>query len=508
MSNVLANILKSQRKHFNVIAETWLNTGASAFTVWADGALLARWAGRTTFIGTPIIAPIYLGATQIGELRVFGTNLGDLQMRIETDAHLISHMAHLEQNLDGMTSRLIDTQDQLLALYDLTRATRNYLDITDLLQQLAKSAVRLVKTKGAFVLLDTPEKTPWTAHYPNPILPESDLRLYLQQLQASSHEEALYWDKVLNNMGEHSSLLMIPIEIRGSVIAALGLLDKTKGEFTSPDRKLALAIAEHAGAQIENVLLFQANLEQTRLETEMKLAQRVQLQLLPQNPPSVEGLELWAESQPASRVGGDFYDFIVKKNQPLTFAVGDISGKGMPAALLMAMTRTVLRTQSNTLPVPTPETLMRRSNEDLYDDFTEVSMFATVFIGQYSPRSRQLIYANAGHSPVIYCPAGQSAYLLEADGAPIGILPTSLSLDQHMNFKAGDVLVIATDGLNEARNSKDDMFGYDKLLRLIESLAHKSAAEIAEALYSAVARFSDGTMQDDDQTMIVMKGMP
>lgn len=508
MSQVLANLLTTQKKQLNAIAETWLDLGAAAFTVWAGGALLARWSSRATFVGNPILAPIYLAGELLGELRVFGAGLDHMQRRLETDALLISHMAHLERDLEGMTSRLIDTQDQLLALYDLTRATRNYLDIMDLLEQLAKSAVRLVKTKGAFVMLDTPEKTPWTAHFPNPILPESDLRLYLQQLQATPGEEALYWDKVLNNVGQHSSLLMIPIEVRGSVIAALGLLDKTKGQFTSPDRKLALAIAEHAGAQIENVLLFQANLEQTRLETEMDLAQRVQLQLLPQYPPGVEGIQLWAGSQPASRVGGDFYDFIVKSNQPLTFTVGDISGKGMPAALLMAMTRTVLRTQMNTSPVPTPEILMRRSNEDLYDDFTEVSMFATVFIGQYTPHTRQLTYANAGHSPVIYCPAGQTAQLLEADGAPIGILPTSLSLDQKMSFRPDDVMVIATDGLNEARNSRDEMFGYDRLMRLIESVAHKPANDIAKALYDAVDKFSNGTMQDDDQTMIVMKGMP
>jgi sigma-B regulation protein RsbU (phosphoserine phosphatase) len=239
----------------------------------------------------------------------------------------------------------------------------------------------------------------------------------------------------------------------------------------------------------------------------MQLAQSVQLNLLPQRPPGVMGLDLWAASHPASTVGGDFYDFILRPDQSLTFTVGDVSGKGMPAALLMAMTRTVIRNKAKSVPSPTPEVVMGLSNEELYHDFTEVSMFATVFVGQYEPDSRELLYANAGHSPVIYCPAGGAARLLRADGTAMGILPKSMSADQRLLLEPGDVLVVGTDGLSEAHNAHDEMFGYDRLLEVVESLAVRPAQAIADGLYQTVNNFSAGQPQDDDQTLVVLKGV-
>ena len=150
---------------------------------------------------------------------------------------------------------------------------------------------------------------------------------------------------------------------------------------------------------------------------------------------------------------------------------------------------------------------MGRSNEALYDDFTEVSMFATVFVGHYYSELRQLTYANAGHSPVIYVPAGGQATMLEADGTPMGILPVSLSANHRIGIQPGDLLVIATDGLNEARNAHDELFGHGRLMSLVTSLAHKPAQEIAETLYDEVEAYSAGHMQDDDQTMVVLRGV-
>ena len=166
--------------------------------------------------------------------------------------------------------------------------------------------------------------------------------------------------------------------------------------------------------------------------------------------------------------------------------MGDISGKGVPAALLMAMTRTVIRTKTNVESLPSSQVILSRTNEELYDDFTELSMFATVFVGQYDPVSRQLLYANAGHSPVIYCPAGGKARLLQADGTPVGVLPTSLSEDQYLNFSPGDVLVVATDGFSEARNADGKEFGYDELTALVQSLVNLPARILAEKLHQIV----------------------
>lgn len=242
-----------------------------------------------------------------------------------------------------------------------------------------------------------------------------------------------------------------------------------------------------------------------RLQTEMDLARRVQFSLLPKTPPSVPGLDLWGVSNPASHLGGDFYDFIARPSQPLTFFVGDVCGMGLPAALLMPMTRAILRAEVDTQTAHSPEIILKSANEKLLDDLVEAGMFVTAFIGQYDPSSRELLYANAGHSPVIYCPAGGRAQLIEADGTALGVLRECFSCNQRLLFNTGDVFVAATDGLIEARNSRCEYFGVTRLLNQVQGLAGRPAAEISSELLEAVRDFSASEPQVDDQTVVVLR---
>ena len=189
----------------------------------------------------------------------------------------------------------------------------------------------------------------------------------------------------------------------------------------------------------------------------------------------------------------------------MTLVVGDISGKGMAAALFMAVTRRVLRTQANFRSAPSPETIIRYANSELYADFTNSVMFATVFVGQYHPAQKTLVYANAGHSPVIFCPAGGNAQVLTANSTALGIVPHSDATNLSLSFRPGDVLVIGTDGLNEARNGEDRMFGYYGLKTTVEATAHLPAHAIVAALFEAVDRHSSGDAAQDDQTLVVLK---
>ncbi len=266
-------------------------------------------------------------------------------------------------------------------------------------------------------------------------------------------------------------------------------------------------MADHVGAQIDNALLHQESLEQTKLKTELELAAQIQLRLLPQTTPVVAGLELTAHSRLALHVGGDFYDFIVQPDNPFTFVVGDVSGKGTGAAMLMAMTRSVLRSKIISKTVPPPETVLTYTTEVMYDDFTEVEMFVTMLIGQYNPETKRLLYANAGHSPVVYCPAGGSAQLLEADGPVMGTLPKNMSQEFSLDLKPDDLFIVATDGFSEANNVAGEMFGYNEFLSLVESVADNSAEEILQILYQTMDDFSGEASQADDQTLVVVKGV-
>ena len=276
------------------------------------------------------------------------------------------------------------------------------------------------------------------------------------------------------------------------------------GGFDAPARKLLHAIAEQAGAQIDNARLHREALARERLQTEMALARHVQMQLLPKQPPHVPGLDLFARAMPALDVGGDFFDFVLTPDRSLVLAVGDVAGKGLASALLMAMAHAVIRSAAQHL--ARPAEIIGRTAADLYADFSETSMFATTFVARYRGERQELWYANAGHSPVVYCPAGGPARLLEADAMPLGIVPTCEAGDHALRLAAGDVLVIMTDGFNETFDANEDMFGYDRLLALIEAHADRSAEAIGLALFAAIDEFGAGHPPDDDRTLIVIKG--
>ncbi|MCP4424515.1 MAG: SpoIIE family protein phosphatase [Chloroflexi bacterium] len=499
--------MATQRAHFAALAEAWLMSGAEAFMVTVEGFSLASWPPFADAETATLIGNLWDGHAKIGELRVVGPNDAAAWARLKTEANLVSTLIRSTSNLQSVTAELVDTQDQLLAMYDLTQAMREQLDLNKVLQRLAGETARLIKADAAFLMVQRSDESWFIQQYPGPTLDLTTLEHMLNIIQETG-QDLLLGEEDVEGQGEAvRNLLLMPIRLHDSTRAALGVANKTEGDFLSPDIKLARAIADHAGARIENALLYRENLEQAKLQTEMELAQRVQLNLLPHGMPAVIGIDFWAGSRPALQVGGDFYDFLQLDGRPFIFTVGDISGKGLPAAILMAMTRTVIRSNVHGSFSLTPELVVGRSNEELYDDFTEVSMFATVFVGQYQPQTREMVYANAGHSPVIYCPAGGNARLLEADGTAVGILPTSFSENQRLVFAPGDVLIVATDGLSEAHNEHEEMFGYDRLLTLIESLAEKSAREIAEGLYRSVNAFSAGRPQDDDQTVLVLKGV-
>ncbi len=503
---MLPTIIAAQRPHFQALAGAWLDGGANSFVVVFENKPIAWWPTHADPSRVTLVENLWLGRKKIGELRVDGPNSRAARAQLQAEAVLLSSLIESSNNLNSVTSQLIDTQDQLLAMYDLTQTMREDVDFNKMLYQLASETTRLVKVDAAFMMVQKTgqpwliEESPASAFKPETI--ESLLAL----VQETGHDLLLSGEEAREQFSNFRNLLLLPIQIRSSAKAALGLVNKTGGDFLSPDIKLARAIAEHAGARIENALLYQRNLEQAKLQTEMELAQRVQLNLLPRRQPAVKGIDFWASSRPALQVGGDFYDFLQREGWPFTFTVGDISGKGLSAALLMSMTRSVIRTKAHDFPAPSPELVVGWSNEELYEDFTEVSMFATVFVGQYEANSREMLYANAGHSPVIYYPRGGQARLLEADGTAVGILPTSFSENQRIRFEPGDVLIVATDGLSEAYNTQNEMFGYDRLLELTEALADKSAQEIANDLYDTVNEFSAGKPQDDDQTVMVLKG--
>jgi sigma-B regulation protein RsbU (phosphoserine phosphatase) len=427
--------------------------------------------------------------------------------RLRADAAFISRIADLEAELAAMTTELIDRQDRLMALYELTKSLRSSLSIVGMLHALARGVARLIRTPGTVAMLRPPHGEPTIIHFPMPQIDDGYLLRLCERLPDGAADLTLSASSAPNALpGGIEGMLFVPIQMHGPQRAGIVVFADGSGALSMQDAKLVHAIADQAASQLDNVLLYEESLLQARLKTEMELAARIQLRLLPQRMPAIPDLDLWAACRPALHVGGDFYALIHDDTRPFVFAIGDVAGKGMAAALLMSTTLAVINNAARFMPNPTPKSLLQRTSENLYAEFTEVGMFATAFVGQYESATRRLRFANAGHAPVIYRPAAGRARILEADGAPVGVLPESGSETYEVPFSRGDLLVAATDGLNEARDAAGRMFGYDRLLEAVDALADLSARQAGEALFTLVGQYASGHPQDDDQTLLVVKG--
>jgi sigma-B regulation protein RsbU (phosphoserine phosphatase) len=515
---MLATILPLLENQLSALADAWLSKGANAVELWSGACLLACWppdsADRPATAS--ITAPILVGGSEVGLLRVAGVSGGAAQQRLATDAALIARLGHLEHEQENMVAELIEIQDQLLVVYDLTQSAcyhTYYEEIGEVLDCLTREITRMLDVEGCFMLVRSGEQLHLACHPPslNEALPDT----LVEQVLLNENELLLNGSSSEITLPPRIECLFYsPFQMRTTTTAGLGLLNKAGG-FASPDLKLARAVAEQAGTRIENFLLHQENLKQTRMQTEMEMARQVQQRLLPQQVPEVAGLDMHAAWRPARQASGDFYDFIQRPDHPFIFTLGDVSGKGMPAALITVEALTELRSQARVLLDPNPASIMSSLNEVLYDDFTRAEMLATIFIGQYDPVCCELRYTNAGHAPVISCPADGPARLLKASAPPIGVLSMLSYQNETLILNPDDLLIVATDGFNESFNGDGDMFGYERLLQQVEKVRHAPAHEIIRSLFAAVDEFTGYTRThhtlthhtlDDDQAIIVLKG--
>jgi serine phosphatase RsbU (regulator of sigma subunit) len=242
--------------------------------------------------------------------------------------------------------------------------------------------------------------------------------------------------------------------------------------------------------------------ERERIEQELRIARVIQHTLLPKSAPELGGYQIAAYYRPAREVGGDFYDFLELEDGRLGLVVGDASGKGIPAAMVMANTRSVLRTiaQGGDL---APGQVLAEANEILYPDIL-ANMFVTCFYGVLEPESGRLRYANAGHD-LPYERHDGRVDKLRARGMPLGLMPDMGYEEKEAVLAAGDDLLFYSDGLVEAHDPKGEMFGFSRLQDLVR--AHRSGdSSLIAFLLSELARFAgEGWEQEDDITLVTLQ---
>jgi serine phosphatase RsbU (regulator of sigma subunit) len=241
--------------------------------------------------------------------------------------------------------------------------------------------------------------------------------------------------------------------------------------------------------------------QRRKLEKELELSQKVQQALLPQQIPDLPGLELAAFSQPARIVGGDYFDFFQFQDHSPGFVIADVMGKGVAASLLMASLHASLRILVTEEKDPCE--VVRRLNH-LFVHNINLTKFVTLFLARYEPDSRTLNYCNAGHNPPLLLRNRKSSWLNSTSPA-IGLVENFQFASAQINLVPGDLLLLYTDGVTEARNSGEEEFGTDRLAEILSANSGSSARELVTSVRRKIQEFTDGGAVDDDTTIVAVK---
>jgi phosphoserine phosphatase RsbU/P len=299
------------------------------------------------------------------------------------------------------------------------------------------------------------------------------------------------------------SIMSIPLKVEDNIIGVMNISHETPVTYTAGDLKLATALATQAAVSIENARLQAERLESERMVKELEIARTIQESLLPQSMPEIPGAEVSALFLPARQVGGDFYDCIPMTDDRLGVVMADVSGKGVPAALFMALSRALMR--ANSLNDPGVAEAVIRTNR-LILDCTSAGLFVTLFYAIIDPRQRALRYVSAGHNPpLLYKPRTGETLWLEADGIALGVLDEIELEEKSCDLEPGDVIVLYTDGVTEATNLQDEIWGEEQLEHLVIAARDLPAGDLAAGIRDAAMAFAGDAPQFDDFTLMVVK---
>ena len=300
-----------------------------------------------------------------------------------------------------------------------------------------------------------------------------------------------------------SSVLCVPLMIKSELKGVLTVYNKKGGGgFTEEDERLLGILAAQSAQVVENARLYEEEKAHTLLKQEIRLVSGIQAQLLPKKGPEVPGYDIAGRNIPARTVGGDYFDFIPISTGRMCFCLGDVSGKGLPASLLMANLQATLRGQIHH-DVNSSDCL-KRCNRMLYRS-TDPEHFATLFCGYLDFETHSLEYCNAGHNYPFLFSEGRDPVRLETGGVILGILEDYPFEQGSVDLKPGDLLVVFSDGVSEAIDSDEVEFGEDRLAELAETHRDDSAAELIERIIKAVGDHSGSHPQADDMTMVVIR---
>lgn len=462
----------------------------------------------------------------IGELDMEGTVVVPTEQLLaathgqeETWDHLKGREARPVSALAEDPARIVKQNQILTALSQASMALISDRPVTELLEFILELAFRVVKAERGFLMLtdsgihDLEVKAVRSSSEHDRSAEEITFSRSIAE-KVINEKVSILTSNAMTDPRFRSQDSIVAVGIRSAMcvplwnnqnVSGLVYVDSRIHEnvFNQDDLSLLTSLANVAAIKLENAKLLEATIEQKRIEHELEQARRIQKSALPEKSPALEGWDIAGTNTPCYTVGGDYYDFILRPDRKMAFALGDVSGKGIPAAMMMMVLRATV--QDAAQQKASVSEIVAQTNRVMYHNSPEQS-YVTFFLGDLEPDTGHLRYVNAGHIPPIwYRSASGKLERLEAGGTVLGLFDKMTYEEGYVSLEPGDVLVVFTDGISEAWGDNEEEFGEQRVAKVIEKHTALPANELIVTLQEEVDRHTKGNRPSDDCTLVIVK---
>ena len=432
---------------------------------------------------------------------------------------------HTENNIHPETDalreenrRLKRAVDELAILNNLALSIGGSLDSEKIMRSIIGKSVRALNaSQGDITLVDENQENSSQTLVRSMVSHDKENPLHLNQnligwmqihkkpliINEPGNDERFQnvkWDSYIQ------SVLSAPLVVKSRLIGILTVYNKTlegSGGFDESDQRLLSIIAAQSAQIVENARLYEEEQAYRFMQREIRMASDIQKKMLPSGAPELNGYSLSGKNVTARSIGGDYFDFIDLGNFKWAVCLGDISGKGLPAALLMSNLQAILR--SLAVHVIDPANILKHANHLLYQT-TNPEKFATLFIGILDIKQHQLTYSTAGHEPPFLLGRQGKCKRLKTGGLPLAVMDDLEYEQDQIILEKGDCIFIYSDGITDSMNRQEEQFGEERLQQLLEESEDffKESEKLIEKIFNSCIRFCDGTDRFDDMTSVVI----
>ena len=431
----------------------------------------------------------------IGELREYRKELE------ETYNSLVQKSMQLEYSNQILERRV----ENLSNLNSLSRAVLSVLDLDNIINIILDAYFVLTGAKRISLYLWESEglinkKTKGECNFKeNLLFSEEEMREFSKKDYQETYEKL----SKKFTLADNEIIVISPLVVKEKQLGVIYVVED-KNKLIDLDEETISALVIQVSIAINNAKIYSELLIKERMSNELDVASRIQKKILPADMDEIFGLEIAQYFEPAKEIGGDYYDYTILDDNVFSITIADVSGKGVPAAFLLALGRSVLKTLTLTGDFAPNENL-NELNKIIYSDITE-DMFITMIHSKYNRENKTLYYSNAGHNPlVVYRAKEDTVELHTVKGVAIGFLDEYRYKQGEIQLDKGDIVIFYTDGITEAENKDKEMFGTDRLKEVIYQNKDKSPKELREEILEAINRFRKDYEQTDDLTFVILK---